>query len=482
MKSLTLIPPEEQQLRYKKATAFTDIDEHSTNDEIVIALMLENIFKTVDGVIYRYEEDEGIFVPDGDEFIRSRLEHDNVLPNITKNRKLEIITKLKDRTRSKREDFDALKDLLHVKNGWINLETGEFSKHSPKIPSLHKIPVPYIMGAKCPKIFNFLQSTLEPEQLARVLRMAAYCLLPSSKYERAFILVGEGANGKSTTINLIKNLVGKENCSSISLQDLTSDRFAKAELYGKKVNLFADLRPDKVRTGEFKPLVSGDRIRAQKKYGQPFEFENTAKLIFATNDMPEMEDDGYGNFRRLMIIPFNRTFEGETRDVDLIEKISTEDELSGFLYWLVIMLRQLKRERGFPHSDINEIKRQYQLAAGKIQDFMDEYCILDANLSVSASDMKNAYKDYCYSKGSSFINERELGKKLSSIGIEHKQKRVNRKPTWCYVGIGLRRNTVTGDNDTTLQDFSKVVNNNEESPVTTVTSTKQSLSSVVDAS
>src|SRR5690606_38296347 len=102
---------------------------------------------------------------------------------------------------------------------------------------------------------------------------------------------GEGSNGKSVFLGLIEAFLGAENVSNVSLHDLTSDRYASAELYGKMANIFADLRADKITdAGTFKVVVSGDRIRAQRKHQQPFTFKPYAKLIFSANQIPETSD------------------------------------------------------------------------------------------------------------------------------------------------------------------------------------------------
>jgi putative DNA primase/helicase len=328
---------------------------------------------------------------------------------------------------------------------------------------MRKLPVKYKTDAMCPATVQFLDSTLEPEPMADVLRMIAYCLLPSSKYETAFMLVGEGSNGKSTLLKLVRKLLGEENCSAISLQDLASDKFAKEGLYGKMANLFADLQPDRIKNGDFKLLVSGDRVRAQKKFGQPFDFENTAVLIFSTNSIPPTDDDSYAYFRRWKIIPFNHTFEGAGKNTNLLEKITTSEELSGLLYWAIEMLRQLNSENGFQHSDIEEVRKQYQLGASKIHDFIKDCCVLSEGGWIRTADLNNALAVYCKSKGTNFVDIREFGKALAKLGIEHKQKRMKSEKPWCYFGIGLKEGVTVSQRTETLpnETIDKYDNNNK---------------------
>ena len=118
--------------------------------------------------------------------------------------------------------------------------------------------------------------------------------------------------------------------------------FAAADLNGKMVNTFADLRSEKLHnTGPFKMIVLGDSIRAERKYYQPFSFQNHAKLLFSCNDIPQSDDTGYAYFKRWLIFHFECAFTGADRDTKLIDKITTPEEQSGLLNLALISLRQL---------------------------------------------------------------------------------------------------------------------------------------------
>jgi putative DNA primase/helicase len=178
---------------------------------------------------------------------------------------------------------------------------------------------------------------------------------------RRQLLIGPGRNGKSVLIKLVEALVGHENASHASLQELLGDRFASADLYCKLVNDYADLEADKlINTGKFKTLVSGDSIRAQKKHQQAFSFRNYAKLIFSTNKIPESEDKSYAYYRRWVILSFNRVFEGEDEDTGLMHKLTTDEhELAGLLNLALKGLKKLIKEGGFKDVSVEKIKQHW---------------------------------------------------------------------------------------------------------------------------
>jgi putative DNA primase/helicase len=138
-----------------------------------------------------------------------------------------------------------------------------------------------------------------------VLQLFGYCLCRTAKYEKAVMCCGPGDNGKGTLIKLFQSFLGDRNVSHASIQELNNDRFAAADLHGKLANVCADLKAERLtNTGNFKMLVSGDTIRAQRKHGQPFDFRNIAKLIFSANEIPESDDQTYAYFKRWIILLF----------------------------------------------------------------------------------------------------------------------------------------------------------------------------------
>ncbi len=386
---------------------------------------------------------EGVYRLGGEEIVEQTV-RTQIDRNISRHDLNEILYYIQTSTYTDRADFDKDINILNVRNGLLNIETGEFLPHNPAYLSMTQLPVTYDLKATCPNIMKFLTTTLDSAQLRVVVRLFGYLLLRSARYEKAFMLNGEGGNGKSVFIKLLVALVGKDKTSNVSLQELTTDRFASSKLYGKMLNVFADLRSDRITdSGYFKVLVSGDRIMAQRKHQEPFEFENTAKLVFSANQIPETDDKSHAYFRRWVIIPFNRTFEGVARDEQLIDKLTTENELSGLLNVALVGLKRLKEERGFDDTDLDEIRRQYELGATKIQGFFDECCILDPeneDLQIMTLDLQEALAKYCEQKGSKYVDIRQFGEKLKALGVRRERKRKGAERPYFYFGIALKPN------------------------------------------
>ena len=186
-----------------------------------------------------------------------------------------------------------------------------------------------------------------------------------------------------------------ENTSHVPLQDLDKDRFAAADLYGKMVNTFADLKAEKLSsTGMFKTLVSGDTVRAQEKYGKPFSFRKYAKLIFSTNKIPESDDKSYAYYRRWLILPFEKVLEKEDRDTKLIDKLNTPDELSGLLNLALIALKQLHKDEGFKDVSVEKIRKEYDESSDTVKAFLDDRCVVDLAAPGHYTLTTNVYNEY----------------------------------------------------------------------------------------
>jgi P4 family phage/plasmid primase-like protien len=307
-------------------------------------VMTEYAFKTMrdNEEMYYYDIGRGLYLRFGDSVIREYVEILN--PKVKTHTVNEIIQKIKRRTYINRNESDNQTDIINVQNGLLNVWTGELSEHSPHFLSIVQLPIVYDPNAKCPTILRFLGQVLHPQDVFTAMEIIGYLLYRAAIYEKAVMLYGNGDNGKGIFIKLIEAFVGSENCSHVPLQELDNDKFSSADLYGKLVNTFADLTSQKLlTTGNFKTLVSGDTVRAQKKYGQPFSFRNNAKLIFSSNKIPDSDDKSYAYFKRWLILSFDKVFQGMSKDTNLINKLTTPDELSGLLNLALIALRQLKK-------------------------------------------------------------------------------------------------------------------------------------------
>jgi putative DNA primase/helicase len=314
---------------------------------------------------------------------------------------------------------------INFKNCLFNLETWKTEDHNPEMKSICQIPVTFDKDAKCPKISDFLKSVVAEPDINLLCEMAGYCLTTDCSQQKAFMLYGEGSNGKSVFLALLEALVGKENTSGESLHKLEFDKYRLAKLYGKRVNICSDIPDIKMQKSEnFKKLTSGlDLIDGENKYQDPFTFKNTTKMVFSANDIPEgKKDKAY--YRRWILIRFPNNFEGEKADKSLITKLQTPEELSGFLNLAIDGLKRLRENEKFSNEKLIEAtQKEYELNSNPIAAFMEE-CTQTSDEDCDATILYLKYVDWCNTYGKQHIKNIGFSRKLISMGYTSHRENV----------------------------------------------------------
>ena len=253
-------------------------------------------------------------------------------------------------------------NLIAFRNGIYDLTDDSFGEFSRDNVILNKLDWEYDPEAYseiCDKTLNKLACG-DPQIRALLEEVIGYTFYRRNELRKAFILTGDKANGKSTYLDMIKTLLGDDNTCALDLNEL-GDRFKTAELFGKLANIGDDIGDEFIpNPAIFKKLTSGDRLNAERKGQDPFDFNSYAKLLFSANNIPRIKDKSGAVLDRLIIIPFNATFSANDPDYDPYIKYKLRSEES-MKYLIKIGLEGLKRvmeHRGFTICD----KVQKQLA------------------------------------------------------------------------------------------------------------------------
>lgn len=348
----------------------------------------------------------------------------------------EVIAFIQRSTFVNRDKINSAMYLLNIGNGILNVRTYRLIAHNPKLLSTIRIPVNYDQAAKCPNIMKFFSEIVGEENVQILIELFAWCLDVNSPIQRFVILVGEGSNGKSTFINLLRAFIGSSNCTSITLQSLTYNRFASSELFGKLVNIYPDLPTYLIKdTGPLKALTGGDAINAERKFERGFTFVNKAKLIFSANKPPEIEDESYAIWRRMVIIEFPNKFIGANRDPELIEKLTAPEELSGLLNMAIEKIKVLREQGDFSyHDDWKAIRNKYSLLSDPVSEFIEIACDLDPLAEIPKPSLYKAYCLFCKRKGVPAQTSRGFGR---IINKKYTRTIMSRGNNWA--GVCLKR-------------------------------------------
>jgi putative DNA primase/helicase len=224
------------------------------------------------------------------------------------------------------------------------------------------------------------------------------------------MFVGNGRNGKDKTLELIKRIIGINNCASIPLNQLQPDSFSISELFGKKINLAGDISSiDLKDTSTFKALTGRSQISGKRKFLSEIKFVNYAKMVFACNELPMAYDLSKGYWDRWILLEFPFTFvtkdeydkaenkEGlKIRDEDIIEKITTKSELSGLLNKFLDGFDRLLKNRRFSSSKgTEEVKNTWIRKSNSFIAFCYDQIEEDGEGKINKKDLRKKYSDYC---------------------------------------------------------------------------------------
>lgn len=395
-----------------------------------------------------YRKNEGTFNDYGPEFIERKVQRE-LTSEITSHDVNEIINHIKRSTYQRQRDFGPDKpSLVCVKNGVLDLETGELYDHSPKYEFQRSLPVEYDPKATSEQLDSFLESTLRDKDIPLIEEAAGFALYREYFLRKAIMFIGEGGNGKTIMLQLIENLLGHENVAGWTLQELETNQYAKANLYKKYANIAGDLPGKRLAdTGIFKQLTGRDHITGDVKYAKrPIEFVNYAKLLFSTNNVPVTPDDTEAFFDRWVLIEFPYKFvEDPTRenekkkDPEILEKITTERAKSAFLNRAIQGLNRLKDNGEFSFDkSTSQVRKQYERLSQPIKAFADDYLIQDEENFIPKDKVYNAYREYCEKNElpvkDKAVFSRRLGKHLK---VGSGRRRIEGKRKRCYEHIDL---------------------------------------------
>ncbi|NOV69749.1 DNA primase family protein [Clostridium beijerinckii] len=228
----------------------------------------------------------------------------------------------------------------------------------------------YNKHAKSPTFDKYLETVFErdDERINLIGEMLGYCLVPSNKFEKGFMLYGSGSNGKSVLLQIINNLITEENISNVDLSDLEKS-FSRSMLYNKLVNLTDEMEGKIKDSGFYKRIASGNTIEAQFKFKDSFNFKPFCTMVFAMNNFPQINDKTHGLYRKMILIPFDVTIKEEDQDKDLSEKL--RNELDGILQIALTGLKRLSEQNRFTYSSKgNCIMEEFKRNSNPVQIFL----------------------------------------------------------------------------------------------------------------
>ncbi len=397
------------------------------------------------GLLYVYRD--GVYQPLGEMKIRQQVKHlllDRDCPEMWSRALSKEVVEFISLDVSELPQQPST-ELINLENGLFRVRTRELLPHSHHWLSTVRIPVRFDPDATCPNIDRFIGEVFPDDAIPLAWEILGDLLTPDRSIQKAICFVGEGGNGKSAFLDLASNFVGTENVCHLSLQRLESDRFSAARLYGKLANICPDLPCERLSSSAtFKSITGCDRITAEFKYRDSFEFTPFARLLFSANQLPPTNDASQAFFDRWLIVRFPNRFRHTRRETPrsiLQHQLCTRRELSGALNKALEALQRVRKLCKFTEPTASRLAVQtYQAANDAISAWLDEHTTVSADAIVPQAELYAAYAAHSRHCGRRPASKQGFGRLLKALrpDAEPAQRTVGGRRTWVYAGISIR--------------------------------------------
>lgn len=363
-------------------------------------LIANDHVKIIEGQLHVYDKVNGTYKAGADAVEGAMRRH---LPNLKASDRGEVVKAL-----LLREDIQAeVADSRYIQftNGILDVIKNEMIPHTPDLILMNPIPHAYNPKAKNALVDKTLDKMAVGDKDIRAVmeEMVGYTLYRRNELGKAFILTGDGSNGKSTFLAMTNAMLSESNCSYLELDEL-SGRFDTATLYGKLANIGDDISDDFIHgraVSIFKKIVTGDPLKAEHKGEKPFSFKPQVKLLFSANAIPRIRDKSNAVMRRLVIVPFDATFSKSDPDYrpyikyELLEKTAMER----FIYLGVQGLRRVLENQEFTQGQkLDEELQRYKMENDSVLAFCSELELKDI-IHESTTGVYRQYDVYCRENG-----------------------------------------------------------------------------------
>ena len=364
--------------------------------------------------------------------------------------KVNMVNEIKHLVPVLHNQWDQEHMLLNTPSGYIDLTNGTLHHHKYNKMFTQETGVDFSENVDCPLWIKFLNQTFQNDQelIHFVQKIIGYSLTGSNAEQKMFILYGNGRNGKSVLLNIVKYIFGSYaktmNATTIMQKRIGSSQGATsdiARLEGARLVVSSEANEgDRLDESLVKQMTGGDTLVARYQYGKDFEFDPVFKLFMATNHKPKIYGTDEGIWRRLVVIPFTHTVKKENVDKKLEDKLKAES--MGILKWAIEGAMMWQSEGLNPPDVIQNAGNEYRKEMDVIEAFIDEYCVTNDSYKVKASELFDAYKNWANETNNwEGMNNTKFGREIT--------KRFDKKKLPAgifYLGIDLKTNQQYGFN------------------------------------
>ena len=321
------------------------------------------------------------------------------------------------------EDFDQYPYLLAVRNGVVDLKSGDLLPHDRGLMLSRMVDIEYNPEAKCPQWWGFLETIFDsdPQMIGYVQRAAGYSLTGDTSEQCFFDLWGGGGNGKSTFMRIMGEVAGdhylRMSSEAVQAKDRGSVPNDVAQLPGKRLVVASELEAGR-RMAEslVKDLTGGDDLSARFLFGEWFTFHPQCKLWIVGNHKLQIRGTDDGIWRRVRLIPFTVQIPEHKVDRHLTEKL--REELPGILAWVVRGCLTWQKIGLSEPAAVIDATDEYRKEQDFLADYLADCCELEEDASEPAALLYQAYRQWCREGGEKEYTQRVFGTMLRERRFE----------------------------------------------------------------
>lgn len=305
-----------------------------------------------------------------------------------------------------------------------------------------RFPYRYDETADCARWLAFVSRVLpEPEDRRLLQEIFGYCLIPDTRLQKFFLFEGRGSNGKSVTTNVLTELLGADNVSSVALEEF-GDAFGLETTIGKLANIVSEINdPSKLPEGIIKKVVGGERITINRKHLKAVQVKPSARLVVTTNEVPQFRDQSNGMSRRLVPLRFRVCIPEHEQDPHLLDALTVE--LPGIFLWALEGLKRLRRRGQFELTDSSRaMLEEMRPDLPSSRQFLQMCCEQAPGAWTSTDALYAAYESWCVDMD---LRPEARSKFCQKIGWDFPEATQQREGSgdrrYGYAGISLRGGT-----------------------------------------